>query len=269
MLIVFQVKVKGQTDKAFQIKSLQTSESFISQSKNADVNVLGMWHNECLDFTLNKLISNGIGATDSRYSILSTQITQEFMKKKGIETSLYFSGDFKQWYLEQPETICDKRSDISSDCAKLICEIQMNIDNFRDEKISLIELASQRNSIISNGKSLKNKDEVFLVGLTASITKNSYEYWNENYESMYSRISALNKVEQSGKGPSLNEIYEQPLKIRWWAVGLSDAWGAFNWGRGGLAIGGPQGAVAAGLVGACYQSATSIYTQTVIQTIMN
>lgn len=251
---------QAQRNSGLIINSLTTNSDFVSKSQNLNIDSIASMHNEGLDFVLDALSSQNNSPTDASINSSTTNLWQQFFFTKGINVSISFTGTLEEWAAQQPSTICQPKS-VSVECQNLICTIQDKIELIKQNSLSISQFSTEMDAVIQNSISIPNSDEKDYVHLVAAITKNSFQYWEANFSSRYDQLSNLLPTDKKEAA-----IAGKPT-IRWWAVGLADAWGAFNWGSGGLAVGGPGGAVAAGLVGACYQSGTSILAQTVVHQI--
>ena len=95
-----------------------------------------------------------------------------------------------------------------------------------------------------------------------------FEKYYSSFVATDGTVTLNNKDAQTHKGPN-GEVFEEQskrtFKMRWWAVGVSDALGAWRWGRvGAVVAGGPAGALACGFAGACAHSLGSLIAQSAI-----
>lgn len=260
--------------KSFNISSFSTSDAFQKMSNNYDSEILGQWHNEGLDFILGSLGKERMSAKDPLFSRRIVELLQTFCDKKGIKIAATFDGNVKEWLSVDPKAICVDNANLSSNARSILCKLQANIDHFTGEKISRDKFAATANDLLTESTKLAGQEEQKICAITISTAKHSFEYWSGNFENYYAMFSeAGTKSIQAGARSDVfsinNNVPEsrEYYKIKWWAVALSDAIGAVNWGIGGAMTGGPLGALVCGFAGALFGSATSLVTQATYQQI--
>lgn len=180
-----------------------------------------------------------------------------------------FDGNFEEMPNESDVLTCDETSGMTLEAKKIACQIQKNFDSFVSEVISIEVFSNEAEKLRVSAESLKDKNESLIIGITASISKHSVQFWNQNFQKYYSTFYGLfSQKPDRSNGPNAETLDISPLKINWWTFAGSDLMGAWRWGRvGAVVAGGPAGAVACGLAGAAGHSSANLIGQGILQTI--
>jgi hypothetical protein len=267
------------------LSNVNPTSAFQEESGNFDTDIIGQWHNNAIQYALEQLIQSNTSPTDENFKTMYISYLEEFYESKGLGIDLGLSGEFTDFLADSSDNMCVGQEDISESAQLLLCDIQANLDNFINESISLEEFLAIAENLRKDADELEDEVEQKIVGITAATTKHSVQFWTDNFDNYYDvlrgmiespRPSAFKmpvREEYSVHGPNAGTSFARDLlfstsgvfKIRWWAVGASDAMGAWRWGKvGAVVAGGVPGAVACGLAGAAGHSLGSLIGQAII-----
>ena len=265
----------GTTQEKF---SFNVKLNSFSSSLPESSDVLGLWHNEAVIKVLDKLVNSPFLPKQKEFDNLLITSLEDFCTTKGINVKLDFAGDYEVC-LDNAErlNICSS-TELSDVANNVLCRIQSNANDFINENISIEEFTVNAENLRLEAESLQKDSDKMICGLVASISKNSFNFWNENFERYYNsfkrKFATLisNDNSSNNSGPfadmTLNTDVkkfkkESFRKILWGLVGLSDAGGAWTWATWALPFTSIFGATAAGFAGACGHSLTSMIGQVI------
>lgn len=231
---------------------------------------LGIMHNEALEFVLSNIkIEKG---TNEQFLFKQyNELMSQFFYKRGLPVQFIFSGELAALDKEINHNLCFQTQQLSEEAKSFACSVEQAFQDLLTMRISVDQFVRKMDELMLMSKKYVSEHEQILCGLTAAVAKHSITFWSKNYERYFMQFENIfTNEDEPNRGPSLNDndrLLSPQQKIRWWSVAVSDVYGAWNWGRFGVAAGGGVGVASLGIAGAAWHSGTSVITQATLKTV--
>ena len=259
--------------------NITIGSSFSTLSNNYNIDTVGKWHNDALDYLYTRGAADNLLFTDANLLSKFNGYYADFLASKGVTMNgglrCTDTGAIHPYYAAD---LCELASSLgySASAQTIICSLETSLNNYYDSIITLNDFVSNCNSLQTQSQNLTDLTERKIIGGAISVAKSSNQYWSVKFNDFVQQFSggtaaipvnfeselfAFNRHHGPNAGNlSFLPFWSKP-KIPWAAIGQADICGALRGGSwGAVAAGGVPGAIAGGIMGAGIGSGIRVLT---------